>query len=121
MPRTCPPRRLVALIAAYGLALQALLSAFAAVVPAGALDWVVCSADGQARGGEGDRNDSPAPGHGPDCAVCPLVCGSAAPLPSSDIQVVLMLGSGAALPEQHLAGLVAPAVIHAGLARAPPA
>ena len=48
MLRTGMPRRLIALVAAYGLVLQAMLSAVAAVAPA--FDQVICAAGTDPRG-----------------------------------------------------------------------
>jgi hypothetical protein len=71
------PTGLIALVAAYAVALQALLSAFA--VPAGAAfhSAVLCSAEST------DRPDG-LPRHEPSCAIaCAMLNGAAAPPPTA--------------------------------------
>ncbi len=114
-------RRLVALVAAYGLALQGVLAAVAVASPALALDAVVCSA--HAPGGQADRNPggNPPP-HGPDCALCPFACGNAAVAPPArTATLAAILGPGEAMPAPRPNIPVARTVLPAGLARAPPA
>ena len=120
MSRTGLHRRLIALAAAYALALQALFVAFAAP-PGLGLDQVICTADGHApAGGADDR--SPAPGgHAPGCPLCPLACGATLALPPVGFTVAVFVEPSAA---PRLAAVPAPVtriVARAGLARAPPA
>jgi len=110
-------RRLVALVAAYAVALQGLLAAVAAVSPARALDAVICSAQASAHAGhEGGH----APPLRPDCTFCPLACGAAAPPPASAARLVLIVAPGAPMPAPRPDRPVGRGVLRAGLARAPP-
>jgi hypothetical protein len=64
--------RLIALIAAYAIALQAVLAGFAMLATAAHAAPELCVAAGH----------GPIPGStplGPDCAACPLQCGGAGP------------------------------------------
>jgi DUF2946 family protein len=120
MPRVHLHRRLIALIAAYGLALQALLSAFGAVSPAMALDSIICAADGDLRGG-GEGGPIPSrPGHESGCAICPLACGGAAPAAWSDAGIGLTFRVGVAIAPPRTAAPVGRVFFRSGLARAPP-
>jgi len=118
MFRTGLPRRLIALVAAYGLALQAMLAAVAAVAPP--LDQVIC-ATGAGPHGAADPKHPPAPGHQPGCMLCPLACGTALPGPSVDAVAACPIGAGVAIAVPPTAVALAPIVRRAGLARAPPA
>jgi len=109
-------RRLVALVAAYAVALQGLLAAVAAVSPAHALDAVVCMAQAPAHAGHTGRE---APRR-PDCMLCPLACGSAVTPPTSAVRLVLIVAPGAPMPAPRADQPVARAMLRAGLARAPP-
>lgn len=74
----CPPfqRRAVAILAAYALALQALLSAFAVPVQAAPVAAAsICSGGGRTDSGQPARHA----GHKPGCAVC-SVSGCAGPI-----------------------------------------
>lgn len=118
MFRTGIPRRLIALVAAYGLALQAMLAAVAAVTPA--LDQIICAADTDP-GGAGDTRHLPTPGHEPGCPLCPLVCGGVAALPRVDVASAPSPGFSAIAPPPPMFVHVKPVVARAGLSRAPPA
>ena len=117
MLRTGLPRRLIALVAAYGLALQAMLSAVAAVAPA--FDQIICTA-GRDAGGTDTRHPS-LPGHEPGCPLCPLACGGALALPRLDAVIAPPLGFGVAIAAPAAAAPLVRIVCRAGLARAPPA
>ncbi len=67
-----PPRRLIALAAAYAIALQAALSGFALLTTAGAN---LCAA----------ASVPTAPHSNPDCGCCPLLCGAAADLAAASV------------------------------------
>jgi hypothetical protein len=108
-------RRLVALVAAYGLVLQAMLSAFA-VVPIAAAEAVICTAGTSSHGG----TDAPPVPHHPDCTICPLACGGAA-VPPPAVAIVSTFHVSEAPPARPVIPSVRPAVLRAGLARAPPA
>jgi hypothetical protein len=122
MLRSGIPRRLIALVAAYGLVLQAMLAAVAAV--ASPLDQVICAADTDPRSASDTPHPSlpgQLPGHEPGCPLCPLACGGALGLPHLDATVAPPLGFGIAMAMPAAASLVVPIVRRAGLARAPPA
>jgi hypothetical protein len=107
-------RRLVALAAAYGLALQALLSAFPVAAPA--LDPIICAAGAASH----DGGTAPPAPHGPDCTVCPLACGAAALPPPLAARIAVTFGTAATIrarPTERPPMLI---VTRAGLARAPP-
>ena|SRR5215472_5587966 len=109
-------RRLVAVAAAYGLALHGLLSVLAGATPP--LDPVLCAADVPGHGGVG-RNAPPA-SHWPDCAACPLVCGGAAVPPRA--AAIVPTGAVREIPPlQPILAAPRPAPPRSGLARAPPA
>jgi hypothetical protein len=112
-------RRVVALVAAYALALQGLLAAFVAVAPSTSLDPVICTAGAPAHGADG-HDAPPVVPHGPDCPICPLACAGAAVLPPV-AAVVAAVAADMAPPPQPVATSFRPAVLRAGLARAPPA
>jgi len=109
-------RRLVALVAAYAVALQGLLAAIAAVSPARALDAVVCTAQALEHSGHQDGRAPPRP----DCTLCPLACASAVVPPASAARLVLILAPGDPMPTPRAERPVARAMLRAGLARAPP-
>jgi hypothetical protein len=118
-------RRLIALVAAYGLALQALLSAFAAVAPADALDLVtldpiVCAGGPHPEGGEGGESLPARSRHDSGCALCPLGCGGALPAAWPDAGMVGVLHVVAVTPRPRMSVPPARGVIRTGLARAPP-
>jgi hypothetical protein len=118
-------RRLIALIAAYGLALQALLSAFAVVSPAAALDLfaidpIICATGAHPGGGESDGSLPARPGHDVGCALCPLGCGGALAAAWPDARVSLTVHIITAVPQPRMAAAVARVGIRTGLARAPP-
>lgn len=112
------PRRLIALVAAYGLALQTTLAAIAAVAPT--FDQVICAADNDPRGGADTEHPSP-PGHERGCPLCPLACGGAPVLPRLDATIAPPLGFGAAIAAPASTVSLARIFHRAGLARAPPA
>ena len=118
MLRTGTPRRLIALVAAYGLVLQAMLSAVAAVAPA--FDQVICAAGTDPRGAA-DTGHPSQPGHEPGCPLCPLACGGALALPRPDAVAAPRLGFGVAIVAPIATVPLARIVRRAGLARAPPA
>ena len=112
-------RRLVAVVAAYGLALHGLLSAIAGAVPP--LDPVLCAASVPGHGGVG--RDAPPPSHWPDganCGMCPLVCGGTAMTPPAATIVPVLVSGEAQLP-QPVGAAPRAAPPRGGLARAPPA
>jgi|SRR5580704_4021635 hypothetical protein len=118
MLRARLPRRLIALTAAYALALQTLLAAVVVLAPDAAFASVICASDHLSQGTR-DAPAPPAPGH--DCPFCPLAGASAAALPPCPATAVRVDGAGA--PMRPSCGAV-PArrlVTRAGLARAPPA
>ena len=107
-------RRLIALVAAYALALQGLLTVFALVSlePNSA----ICSTTTPSHGETGGKG----PVHRPDCPGCALVCGGAAMLPPRAASLILTFGPGEAMRGLSASAPVARAPVHAGLARAPP-
>ena len=112
-------RRLIALVAAYALALQTLLAAVVAAAPFDPLASVVCST-GDAPA-PSDAPASPSPEHQLGCVLCPLGCGGAAALPSFATIAVGIDRRGMPLRPPRVAASVARAPSRAGLARAPPA
>jgi len=118
MSRANLHRRLVALIAAYGVALQGLFAAVAAVAPSAALDPIVCAAPASAP--TGHTTGGHGPPHGLDCTSCPLACGSAVTPPPPDASLARFAAAGDAVPAMPPERPVARVVLRAGLARAPP-
>jgi hypothetical protein len=119
MFRTGLHRRLIALVAAYGLALQALLAAAVALSPGAAAAAVICAGE---RSGGAPQPDLPAtPHHGIGCALCTLACAGGAALPTNAPSVAPIAGSGTLMRQPHLAEPVVRSVARAGLARGPPA
>ena|SRR5580704_4619357 len=118
MHRLGLPRRLIALVAAYGLALQTLLAAVIAPAPDAAFASVICASD---HGRDaGDTNDvPPTPGHGPCCPFC-LLAGPG-PLPALATTTVRIDGAGAPMRPGRDAAPPPRPLARAGLARAPPA
>ncbi len=117
MFRTGLHRRLIALVAAYGLALQALLVAAVALSPDVAAASVICAGERS-----GPQRDLPAaPRHGIGCALCTLACAGGAPLPASAPTIAPIAGSGTAMRQPSLAGPIARGAVRAGFARGPPA
>lgn len=108
-------RRLVALVAAYALALQGLLTAFS-VSPALAPNTAICSTVTPSKG-EPSRKG---PVHHSDCPDCALACGGAAMLPPRAASLILAFGPGEAMRVLPTSAPVARVPVHAGLARAPP-
>jgi hypothetical protein len=109
-------RRLVALVAAYAVALQGLLAAVAAVSPARALEAVLCTAQAGEHPGQQGGHAPPRP----DCTLCPLACASAVAPPASAARVVLIVALGDPMPAPRAERPAARAMLRAGLARAPP-
>lgn len=107
-------RRLVALVAAYALALQGLLTVFS-LVSLGP-DSAICSTTTPSHGEAGGKG----PVHRPDCPGCALVCGGAGMLPGRAASLILTFGPGEAMRVLPAGAPVARAPVHAGLARAPP-
>jgi len=117
MLRRTTARRLIALVAAYALALQAIVAALALGAPAVA--GIICATP--AHGGA-DRAPTPvAPGHDLGCSICPLACAStlAPPPHAATIAWHADAGEKIAPPAWSRPSLRAPA--RSGLARAPPA
>jgi hypothetical protein len=115
-------RRLIALVAAYGLALQALLSVVVAVSPAAEFGAIICSAGAHPGGGAADDQLPPSPGHRIGCPVCALGCAGAAPPVGSDAASVILWFTSSKVAREWPA--VAPGArlfARVGLARAPPA
>jgi hypothetical protein len=103
---TC--RRLIALAAAYAVALQAVLAGFAVLATSAPAE--ICAPAGS----------SPPPGSipmGPDCAACPVLCGSAGPHGMAPDTVAL---AAPPLPSFGIERRVAPAVPPPGQRRLPP-
>ena len=118
MFRTGLNRRLIALVAAYGLALQALLVAAVALSPDAAAASVICAGE---RTGAPQRDLPAAPHRGIGCALCTLACAGGAVPPASAATVAPTSGSGIAMRQPHPAGPIARRVVRAGFARGPPA
>jgi hypothetical protein len=120
MCRTGLSRRLIALVAAYGLALQAMLAgvgapgaAFAAAICAPGHDWNSPGAP--------DIPVPPVPGRGSECPFCPLACSGSADLPPSGMPTAVRIyGAGAPMLPSPGAAPASRIVSRAGLARAPP-
>jgi hypothetical protein len=112
------PRRLIALAAAYALALQMLLAAVVVLAPDAAVASVICAPDHHWRG-TGDAPAPPLPSH--DCPFCPLAGAGAAALPPCGATAVRVDGAGATIRPLRDAVPATRAVARAGLARAPPA
>ncbi len=119
--RACLRRAAIGLVAAYALALQALLSAFApvAAVASGALPGVLCS-------GAAVLSGEPAPAapgsSSHDCAACVMPGCGAAPLPAAAGALLVGPLPPAAAPIPSEAGLTfAAAVRRPQNPRAPPA
>jgi hypothetical protein len=110
-------RRLIALAAAYALALQALIAVAAVTAPS--LGAVLCSSDHRSPG-QGGR-DAPAPAHELACAFCPFAGPDAAPLPEAVAIAVRFDPAPAARAAWRAAAPAIRVVLRAGLARAPPA
>jgi hypothetical protein len=117
MFRTGLSRRLIALVAAYGLALQAMFAAVVVAAPSTAFASVICAPDHHWT--PGGTRDTPTPGHGCDCPFCPLA--SAAALPCAAATMARISGAAAPMPPWRFAAPAKPFVSRAGLARAPPA
>lgn len=109
-------RRLVALVAAYALALQGLLTVFSSVSPALAPNAEICSTATPSHGEPGRKG----PVHRPDCPLCVLACSGAAMLPSRAASLIPAFGPSEAMRALPADAPVARAPVHAGLARAPP-
>jgi DUF2946 family protein len=118
MFRTGLNRRLIALVAAYALALQALLVGAVALSPATAAAVVICR--GASIGGT-QRDLPAAPHHDVGCALCTLACAGSAALPANVPTVAPIAGPGTALRQPHHGGSLARAIVRAGSARGPPA
>lgn len=118
MIRTGLHRRLIALVAAYALALQALLGAVVALSPGAAAASVICAGE---RAGGSQRDLPAAPHHDIGCALCALACAGGAALPTNVPAVAPMVGAGPRMRQPQLAGSVARSVVRAGSARGPPA
>jgi hypothetical protein len=116
MFRTGLSRRLIALVAAYGLALQAMFAAVVVAAPSTAFAAVVCASDHHSN--PAGTRDPPAPGHECGCPFCPL---AGAALLSAAATMVRLSGAAAPMPPWRFAAPARPFVSRAGLARAPPA
>jgi hypothetical protein len=114
-------RRLIAVVAAYGLALQTVLSAVAAV-PAGLEHAsIICSAE-QHRPAVGITDRLPPPtDHRSGCLMCPLLCAGAIDLPRTQTVLAVALVFSATIASTHADAVNANTFVRAGLARAPPA
>ncbi|HEY1544220.1 MAG TPA: hypothetical protein VGG01_17615 [Xanthobacteraceae bacterium] len=119
MFRTGLHRRLIALVAAYGLALQALLAAAVALSPGAAAAAVICA--GERSGGASQSVPPATPHHGIGCALCTLACAGGAALPTNAPSVARMADPGTVMRQPYLAEPVPRGVARAGLARGPPA
>jgi len=118
MFRTGLHRRLIALVAAYALALQTLLAAAVALSPGAAAASVICAGE---RGG-GSQGELPAaPHHGIGCALCTLACAGGAALPANASMVAPIAATAITMRQPQRAGPIARGVVRAGLARGPPA
>jgi hypothetical protein len=118
MLRTGLHRRLIALVAAYGVALQALLAGAVAFAPSAVAASVICAGE---RPGGPQRELPATPHHGIDCAFCTLTCAGGVALPASLPSIAPIAGTGTALRQPHVASPIARSVVRAGLARGPPA
>jgi hypothetical protein len=119
MFRTGLHRRLIALVAAYGLALQALLAAAVALSPDAAARSVICAGE---RAGGTQREMPAAPlHHGVGCALCTLACAGGAVPPASVPTVAPIACPGMAMRPPHVASSISRGVVHGGFARGPPA
>jgi len=105
-------RRLIALAAAYALALQPMLATLGFSL---GVDSAICAASGP-------HGDGTAPGpHGhAGCAVCPAA-GGGLPVQWPDARIASVLGLGVAMPMHVAAAPTARAAARSGPARAPPA
>jgi hypothetical protein len=122
MLRTGVSRRLIALVAAYGLALQAMLAGVVVAAPDAAFPAVICAPDHHSNAaGTGDPPALPAPGHGSNCPFCPLACGGSTTLPSTVPTAVSFASVAAPMPPWRSAAPASRVMSRAGLARAPPA
>lgn len=108
--------RVIALAAAYAVALQALLLPLSVAIGSSP---ALCLSSGSAGGSQ-----APA-GHGPGCpcaAGCGMHCGiHAAAAPPDGLPTLLFFGAGSALPLPAIEQAQARALRHPQLARAPPA
>lgn len=109
-------RRLVALVAAYALALQGLLTVFWSVSPALAPNAAICSTATPSHGEPGRKG----PVHRPDCPGCALACSGAAMLPARAASLIVAFGPSEAMRALPASAPVGRVPVHAGLARAPP-
>ena len=116
MLRTGLSRRLIALVAAYGLALQALFAAVVVAAPSTAFASVICAPDHPSDAG--DTPHTPAPGHGCDCPFCPLAGAGAVALPSGVVSPVRVYGTAPPLRSRRATEPANLATPRAGLARA---
>jgi hypothetical protein len=122
MLRTGVSRRLIALVAAYGLALQAMLAGVVVAAPDAAFPAVICAPDHHLNAVDTrDPPTLPAPGHGSDCPFCLLACGGSTTLPSGVPTAVRFHGAAAPMPPWRSAAPASRVMPRAGLARAPPA
>ena len=119
MLRTGLSRRLIALVAAYGLALQAMLAAVVVAAPGTAFASVICAPDHRSNAGGGTRHD-PAPGPECDCAFCPLAGAGPVALPTELPSPIRVYGNAAPMRAWRGTAPVGLAAPRAGLARAPP-
>ena len=109
-------RRLIALVAAYALALQTLFAVAAS--PLDPFASIICSI---AHASPADPAPMlPPPGHRYGCAFCPLAGAGAVALPPSAATALPVEDASASMDPGHAAAPAAPAVARAGLARAPP-
>lgn len=118
MFRTGLHRRLIALVAAYGLALQALLAGAVALSPSAAAASVICAGE---RPGEPQREPPATPRHGIDCALCTLACAGGTALPTSPPMIAPIARHGPAMRPLDPSTPIARSVVRAGFARGPPA
>jgi hypothetical protein len=119
MLRTGLSRRLIALVAAYGLALQAMLAAVIVAAPGIGFASIICAPGHPSDAGR--TRQPPAPGHGCDCPLCPLAGSGAAALPSALPATIRIYAAAAPMPPWRAAAPASRMVLRAGLARAPPA
>lgn len=118
MFRTGLHRRLIALVAAYGLALQALLAVVVVLSPDAAAMSVICAGE---RGGAPARDLPATPHHGFGCALCALACAGGATPPASASAVAPIAGFASTIWHPQWAASIARGIVRAGFARGPPA
>jgi hypothetical protein len=86
-------RRLIAVIAAYAFALQAVLTSFAALLVVGAVPGLCAPG--------GPRQPGSDPGRSPPCIACPALCGDGGLPGVAPAGVVTVARRSAAVRDEH--------------------